>query len=176
WKTLAQAAQDVRSVLNQLRLESFLKSTGGKGLHVVVPIDPEHEWPVVKDFARNLVLDMERQKPELYVTKMTKASRKNRIYLDYLRNDRDATSIAPFSPRARRGTPVSTPLRWNELNGEKMPRFFLTGFTEWRGRLRTDPWKTLGTARQRLPVDAFREVSASRARSRRFLRGGGPGN
>lgn len=166
WKVLAQAARDVRAMLSRLHLESFLKSTGGKGLHIVVPIDPEHEWPVVKDFAHNLVLEMERKQPDLYVTKMTKASRKNRIYLDYLRNDRDATSIAPYSPRARRGAPVSMPLRWSELNAEKMPHFFLTGFAEWRARLKNDPWKTLTAIRQRLPVNAFRQVSGSRARAR----------
>ncbi|HEV2325961.1 MAG TPA: DNA ligase D [Terracidiphilus sp.] len=166
WKTLAQAAQHVRKMLRQMHLESFLKSTGGKGLHVVVPIDPEHEWPVVKDFAHNLVLELERQKPDLYVTKMTKASRKNRIYLDYLRNDRDATAIAPYSPRARRGAPVSMPLRWSELNGEQMPHFFLTGFAEWRTRLRSDPWMALTTVSQKLPVDAFHGGSGVHARGK----------
>lgn len=164
WKTLAQAAHEVRKMLKQAHLESFLKSTGGKGLHVVVPFNPEHEWPAVKEFAHNLVLEMERQQPELYVTKMTKATRKNRIYLDYLRNDRDATAIAPFSPRARRGAPVSMPLRWNELNAEQMPHFFLTGFPEWRARLRNDPWKKLASVSQRLPVNAFGAGPRVRAR------------
>ena len=170
WKTLVHAAGEVRKVLKQMHLESFLKSTGGKGLHVVVPIDPEHEWPAVKDFAHNLVLAMERQKPDLYITKMTKASRKNRIYLDYLRNDRDATSIAPFSPRARHGTPVAMPLRWNELDAEEMPRFFLLGLAEWRSRLRHDPWKAMATLRQPLPVDALPAGADSRARARRAKR------
>lgn len=166
WKTLARAAGDVRKMLKRVHLESFLKSTGGKGLHVVVPIEPEHEWPTVKEFAHNLVLAMESREPDLYVTKMTKASRKNRIYLDYLRNDRDATSIAPFSPRARHGAPVAIPLRWNELDTKKMPRFFLTGFAEWRTRLRHDPWKGIAAVRQRLPMDAFPTGAGSRTRSR----------
>ena len=166
WKTLAHAAGEVRKTLKKLHLESFLKSTGGKGLHVVVPIDPEHEWPAVKDFAHNLVLAMERQEPDLYVTKMTKASRKNRIYLDYLRNDRDATSIAPFSPRARHGAPVAVPLRWNELDGKEMPKFYLAEFAEWRARLRHDPWKGIAGVRQRLPLDAFPAGSGPRTRSR----------
>jgi bifunctional non-homologous end joining protein LigD len=164
WKTLAKAAEDVRKMLAQVHLESFLKSTGGKGLHVVVPIDAEHEWPVVKDFAHGLVMEMERRQPELYVTKMTKASRKNRIYLDYLRNDRDATAIAPYSPRARRGAPVSMPLRWHELKAEEMPHFFLTEFAEWRKRLRNDPWKALPSMRQKLPVDAFHGANGRRVR------------
>jgi bifunctional non-homologous end joining protein LigD len=167
WKTLAHAAGEVRKRLRQLRLDSFLKSTGGKGLHVVVPIKPEHEWPVVKDFAHRLVLEMEQREPELYVTKMTKASRKNRIYLDYLRNDRDATAIAPYSPRARHGAPVAMPLRWNELEAKELPRFYLSGFTEWRSRLRQDPWKAMATVKQRLPVDAFPATSVARSGGRR---------
>lgn len=156
WRTLANAAREVRKLLKGLGLESFLKSTGGKGLHVAVPMKPEHDWPAVKSFAHHLVLEMERQKPDLYVTKMTKASRKNRIYLDYLRNDRDATAVAPYSPRARSGAPVAMPLRWNELDAEERPRFHVPDIAEWRGRLRRDPWKALAATRQRLPVDAFR--------------------
>lgn len=165
WRTLTQAAKELRKLLKELHLESFLKSTGGKGLHVVIPIEAEHEWRDVKDFAHNLVLEMERREPELYVTKMTKASRKNRIYLDYLRNDRDATAVAPFSPRARRGAPVAMPLRWGELDGEEMPRFYVPEFADWRIRLRRDPWKTLATVRQRLPLDAL-GADSSRAKSR----------
>lgn len=165
WNTLADAAKEVRALLKQLHLESFLKTTGGKGLHVVVPIDPEHEWPAVKDFAHALVLEMEQRHPQLYVTKMTKASRKNRIYLDYLRNDRDATAIAPYSPRARSGAPVAMPLRWNELDADAMPRFYVSGLAQWRSRLRSDPWKALEAKRQHLPVDALRARVPSRKRA-----------
>lgn len=166
WRTLANAAKEVRKLLKQVHLESFLKSTGGKGLHVVVPIEPEHEWPEVKNFAHNLVLEMERQEPKLYVTKMTKASRKNRIYLDYLRNDRDATAIAPFSPRARSGAPVAMPLRWSELNADNRPRFHVHDFADWRNRLRSDPWKALAATSQHLPVDAFSDAGMRRGRAR----------
>ncbi len=92
-------------------LVSFVKSTGGKGLHVVVPIRPDHEWPAIKQFAHGLALELERENPELYVTKMTKATRKNRIYLDYLRNDREATSVAPYSPRGAQRR-ARWPCRW----------------------------------------------------------------
>ena len=110
---------------------------------MVVPIEPKHEWPVIKDFAHRMVLEMEEEKPGLYVTKMTKATRKNRIYLDYLRNDRKSTSVAPYSPRARSGTPVAMPLRWNELDVAKAPAFHVTDFEEWRARLRRGPWTAL---------------------------------
>ena len=97
----------MRARLKKLGLESFLKTTGGKGLHVVAPIAPELEWPAIKEFAHGVVLEMEKANPALYLTKMTKAARKGKIYLDYLRNERGATSVAPYSPRARAGAPVS---------------------------------------------------------------------
>ncbi len=162
WPALAQTARDLRGRLKKLGLESFVKSTGGKGLHVVVPIEPEHEWPVVKDFAHRLVLDMEKEKPNLYVTTMTKASRKNRIYLDYLRNDRGSTSVAAYSPRARQGTPVAVPLRWNELDATKAPAFHVGDFDQWRARLRRDPWSDFLKVRQRLSGKALATPAQAR--------------
>lgn len=156
WKTLAGAAQEVQAYLRKHGLQSYLKSTGGKGLHLVVPIEAEYEWPLVKQFAHKIVLDLEREKPGLYVTKMTKASRKDRIYLDYLRNDRDATSIAPFSPRARVGAPVAMPLSWSELKGDRAPAFHVSDYPEWRSRLRRDPWKSMATLKQKLKEDDVR--------------------
>ena len=155
WGTLADTALNLRIRLKKIGLESFLKTTGGKGLHVVVPIEPKHEWPVVKDFAHRMVLKMEEEKPELYVTKMTKATRKNRIYLDYLRNDRGSTSVAPYSPRARSGTPVAVPLRWNELDVAKAPTFHVTDFEQWRTRLRRDPWTAMVSVKQDLTKKAL---------------------
>jgi len=152
WKTLAASAKDLQKRLKQSHLKSFLKGTGGKGLHVVVPIEPITEWPRVKEFAHRLVLEMEMSKPELYVTKMTRAARKGRIYLDYLRNDRGATSIAPYSPRARRGVPVAMPLRWGELASASAPAFHVSDLADWRTRLGSDPWKAIGTLKQRLPL------------------------
>jgi bifunctional non-homologous end joining protein LigD len=131
-------------------LVSFLKSTGGKGLHVVVPIQPDHEWPAIKEFAHEFALELERENPGLYATKMTKATRKNRIYLDYLRNDREATSVAPYSPRARSGVPVAMPLRWSELNAAKAPAFHVTDFAKWKSRLRHDPWSEMLKNKQNL--------------------------
>lgn len=155
WGTLADTALNLRIRLKKIGLESFLKTTGGKGLHVVVPIEPKHEWPVVKDFAHRMVLKMEEEKPDLYVTKMTKATRKNRIYLDYLRNDRGSTSVAPYSPRARSGTPVAVPLRWNELDVAKAPTFHVTDFEQWRTRLRRDPWTAMVSVKQDLTKKAL---------------------
>jgi bifunctional non-homologous end joining protein LigD len=95
---------------------------------------------------------MEKARPDRYVTKMTKATRKDRIYLDYLRNDREATAVAPYSPRARNGAPVAMPLRWNELDAPTVPAFHVSDFAEWRKRLDHDPWADMQRSRQRLSL------------------------
>jgi bifunctional non-homologous end joining protein LigD len=158
WKTLAASAVEVRDRLAKLRLKSFLKSTGGKGLHVVVPIVPDHEWKVVKDFVHRFVLAMEQDTPDLYVTKMAKASRKNRIFLDYLRNDREATSIAPFSTRARKGAPVAMPLEWSATKDGKMPQFFAAEFRKWSRELEKAPWADMRRVKQRLSAQTLAKV------------------
>ncbi len=151
WPILAAAALEVHANLKKLNLESFLKSTGGKGLHVVIPIEPKHDWPTVKTFAHNFAIAMQKQNPSLYLTVMTKSARKDRIYIDYLRNERGATAVAAFSPRARPGMQVSMPLAWSELKQPDRPNFSVANFPEWQPRLRRDPWKTLPTTHQILP-------------------------
>jgi bifunctional non-homologous end joining protein LigD len=153
WDFLASAARELRSRLSKLALTSYVKSTGGKGLHVVVPIEPEHEWPAIKQFSHAVVLRMEKNNPGLYTTNMVKAVRKSRIYLDYLRNDREATAIAPFSTRARPGVPVAVPLDWKELQSTVRPAFHVSDFSDWQKRLRRDPWKPMLTSRQRLTAE-----------------------
>jgi bifunctional non-homologous end joining protein LigD len=158
WQILADTARDLRARLKRFGLVSFAKLTGGKGVHVVAPIEPEHDWPTVKEFAHGVVLRMEKERPDLYVTKMTKAIRKDRIYLDYLRNDREATSIAPYSPRARRGAPVAVPLSWSELASEAAPAFHVADLAQWRSRLNRDPWKDMLRTRQSLSSSALESV------------------
>lgn len=163
WTTLAESAREVRSRLKQCKLESFLKTTGGKGLHVVAPIEPKYEWPIVKDFALAFATRMEAENRRLYLIKMTKAARKGKIYVDYLRNERGATSIAPYSPRARRGAPVAAPLDWKELDGKKVPRFQVADFDGWKERLRHDPWRSMLTKRQSLREDVLAQFASDRA-------------
>jgi bifunctional non-homologous end joining protein LigD len=158
WPVLAAAALELRSQLKQLNFTSFLKGTGGKGLHVVLPIEPEYEWPVIKQFSRSLVQRMEKSNPGLYITNMVKAARKNRIYLDYLRNDREATAIAPFSTRARAGVPVAVTLDWKELKAPVRSAFHVSDFASWKSRLRRDPWKGITESRQRLTPEILRSV------------------
>jgi len=156
WPTLAAAAADVRSRLKKLGLTSFLKVTGGKGLHIVAPIAPTLTWPELKDAAHNFVLAMERSNPGLYLTKMSKAARAGKIYLDYLRNERGATAVAPYSPRAREGMHVSLPLPWSALKESQLPTFAVKDFASWRDRLRTDPWKSLLSTAQTLSPDKLK--------------------
>ncbi len=159
WKVLGETASEVRDRLKKLGLESFLKSTGGKGLHIVAPIRCEHDWPTVKEFAHQFVLAMEAEAPSLYITRMTKSARVGRIYLDYLRNERGATAVAPYSPRSRSGVPVSVPMAWSELKATAPPRCPVAQFEEWRKRLSHDPWAELPKTKQRLTqkaIDAFR--------------------
>jgi bifunctional non-homologous end joining protein LigD len=114
WPVLASAATDVRARLKALGLESFLKTTGGKGLHVVIPIAPQLAWPEIKLWCHGFVKLMERDNPSLYLSKMTKAARKGKIYLDYLRNERGATAVAPtqawpYRSNGRNSAPRSGP-------------------------------------------------------------------
>ncbi len=141
WGRLAESAAKIRKLLKRMGLESFVKSTGGKGLHVVVPLVPKYDWAVMKQLAHGFVLQMEKDEPALYLTKMSKAARKGRIFLDYLRNERGATAVAAFSPRARPGAPVAIPLHWKELELAERPVVHVADFQEWKGRLNRDPWK-----------------------------------
>lgn len=152
WKTLAASANEVRKRLKALGLTSFVKTTGGKGLHVTVPIRPEHPWPSVKKFTHDFVLAMEKDFPRLFLTNMSKAARVGKIFLDYLRNDRGSTAVAPYSPRARAGLPVSMPIRWSELDEDQPPRFHVSDIQIWRKRLARDPWKEMLEIDQSLPL------------------------
>jgi bifunctional non-homologous end joining protein LigD len=158
WPVITKAASEMRARLKKMGLESFLKTTGGKGLHVVVPIQPELEWPAIKEFAHAFVNAMAREHPELYLTKMTKAARKGKIYLDYLRNERGATSVAAYSPRARAGGPVSMPLHWSELKLTERPVFRVADFDEWKDRLKKDPWKAMAGVKQKITAEALESV------------------
>jgi bifunctional non-homologous end joining protein LigD len=157
WETLTAAAQNVRRRLRKLGLESFVKTTGGKGLHVVAPIVPEHDWTVIKNFAHAFAAQIEKSDPDLYLIKMTKAARKGKIFLDYLRNERGATAVAPFSPRARPGVHVALPLSWTGL--KTRPACTVANFDEWKHRLKRDPWARMWELKQKLSAEAIKSVA-----------------
>jgi bifunctional non-homologous end joining protein LigD len=128
FSTVVGAAREMRDRLNDLGLVSFCKTTGGKGLHVVTPLAVAKRsalsWPQAKGFAHDVCLQMARDNPSLYLIKMSKSLRDGRIFLDYLRNDRMATAVAPLSPRARSGATVSMPLAWPQVKADLDPRRF----------------------------------------------------
>ncbi|MFZ7102415.1 MAG: DNA ligase D [Peptococcaceae bacterium] len=115
-ETVRLGVKDLKSVLDQLSLNSYLKTSGGKGYHVVVPFKPSADWPTFHDFARNIAEFMEKKWPDRYTSNVRKIKRKNKIFIDWIRNGRGATSIAPYSLRARKGAPVSMPIAWKELD------------------------------------------------------------
>jgi bifunctional non-homologous end joining protein LigD len=156
WTTLAASAAEVRQELGKLGIESFLKLTGGKGLHIVVALRPEFEWPIVKQFAHAFAVAMEKREPSLYLTKMNKAARAGRIFIDYLRNERGATAVAACSPRARPGGNVSLPIRWADLELAEHPVFRVAHFDRWKDRLKRDPWKELAGSPQRITPETLR--------------------
>jgi bifunctional non-homologous end joining protein LigD len=149
---VAAAAREVRAMLESIKLTSFLKTTGGKGLHLVVPIVRRYDWQEVKAFAKRAAENLAKEKPERYLIRMSKAERRGRILIDYLRNDPTSTAIAPYSTRSREGAPVATPLAWDELNDKLDPRAFNEKTVPGRlEALRADPWKDIGAVKQALP-------------------------
>jgi bifunctional non-homologous end joining protein LigD len=155
WPTLCDSALEVKERLRKLGLQSFVKTTGGKGLHVVAPIRPKLGWDKIKAFTHAFTLQMEQDNGQLYISKMTKAARKNKIFVDYLRNEREATAVAPYSSRARLGMAAALPLEWSELKSSKAPRFLIARFAEWSDRLRKDPWKAMLSREQEIPAGLF---------------------
>jgi bifunctional non-homologous end joining protein LigD len=151
WPALIEAAREVRDRLSALKLACFVKTTGGKGLHVVLPMKFT-PWEEAKNFARSLAEAMERDNPARFVSTAKKSQRNNRIFVDYLRNSREATAVAPYSTRARDGAPVAVPLAWNELS--KLPAsnvYNVRNIAQRLGRLRQDPWADIGKVKQALP-------------------------
>lgn len=152
WADVIAGAQEVRKRLKQVKLESFVKTTGGKGLHVVVPLKPKAEWDEAKGFCQKLAEAMAQDTPGKYVSVMTKSRRKGRIFVDYLRNGRGATAVAAYSTRARGGAPVSTPLTWNELStGIRANHFTVENLRQRLDFMKRDAWEGFFEARQLLP-------------------------
>ena len=147
------AAREVRAALGDMGLLSFVKTTGGKGLHVVAPIERRHQWREVKTFAKRVAESLAAAAPDRYLTRISKAERRGRIFIDYLRNDPTSTAVAPYSTRARAGAPVASPIAWEDLSPSLDPASFNINTVPGRLReRRADPWAEIGKLRQRLPV------------------------
>ncbi len=149
WEKVIEGASLVRYLLDNLGLKSFLKTTGGKGLHIVVPIKPEHDFPVIKAFTKGIATHLAKTIPTHFIDVMSKEKRKNKIFIDYLRNGEEATAIAAYSLRARPTAPISVPLRWDELNADlKSYSFNMQNIYERLLNLSHDPWEDYFTTQQ----------------------------
>lgn len=152
WPQVKDAARQVRANLRKTGLESFVRLSGGKGLHVVVPIDPGPSWDTVKEFCEAFANAMAQQQPERYIATMSKAKREQKIFIDWLRNGRGSTSVCSWSLRAREHATVAMPLRWEELGKVDSPdQFTLDKALQRAARLKGDPWKDIATLSQALP-------------------------
>jgi bifunctional non-homologous end joining protein LigD len=161
WRGVVEASRLVRKVLQALGLESFVKTTGGRGLHVVVPLVPRADWSECLSFARGVAEWMARHHPDRFTTRFAKEGRDDKLLIDYLRNNRTNTSIAAFSTRARPHAAVSVPLDWNELVATRTPDFTMNTVPARLARLKADPWRQYWHTSQTLPpgaVEAFQRL------------------
>ena len=152
WPDVLRAARDVRDRLRRLGLENFVRLSGGKGVHVVVPITAGPSWDEVRGFCERFAAAMASGAPERYVATMSRAKRPGRIFIDWLRNSRGSTSVASWSLRARSGAPVAVPIRWEDLGRVEGPAAFdLAAARRRAARLRRDPWEGFAELAQDLP-------------------------
>jgi bifunctional non-homologous end joining protein LigD len=158
---LREAALAIRKLLKDLGLECWVKTTGGKGLHVVVPLTrPWPDWELAKEFARSVTLFLERLAPSRFTSKTGERNRKNKIFVDYLRNGFGATAVAAFSPRWRPGVGVSTPVSWEEIDEDiRGPHFNIHNVPARIAKQRQDPWEGYWVATQSLKKSMVRKMS-----------------
>ena len=158
WKQVVAAARLVRDVLQTLGLKSWVKTTGGRGLHVVVPLKPKRTVAECLEFSRAVGEAVVTSNPELYTTAFAKAGRDRKILIDYLRNNRTNTSVCAFSPRARPGAGVSMPLAWDQLK-DPPARWTLLTVPPRLDRLRADPWKDYWKSAHAISAASFAAVT-----------------
>jgi bifunctional non-homologous end joining protein LigD len=163
WPQVIAAARTVRKALDALDLESYVKTTGGRGIHVVVPLVPHADWSTCLDFSRSLSEAIEGTDPELYTTQFAKAGRAEKILIDYLRNNRTNTSIAAYSARARAHATVSVPITWEELRLSLLPDSFTVQTVPRRlSKLARDPWAGYWRSRQKLTTQRVKAITGHR--------------
>jgi bifunctional non-homologous end joining protein LigD len=149
---VVRTAHDVRDGLKRLGLASFCRTTGGKGLHIVAPLRPKADWDITKRFCRSFAAAMSQAEPTRFLAHLKIADRGGRILIDWLRNGMGATAIASFSPRARPGATVATPLAWDEVKPGLDPSVLtIRTVAERLRRMKKDPWKNFSTIDQTLP-------------------------
>lgn len=153
WRGVIEAARAIRERLKTLELDSFVKTTGGKGLHVVVPLKPRAAWTEALTFTRSIAEAMAKDEPDRYTTTSVKGEREGKIFIDYLRNNREASAVAAYSTRSRPGAPVATPVSWDGLSESLKPNgFTVQNLKERLSTLKKDPWAGIGQVEQTLPA------------------------
>ncbi len=162
WSQVIAAAFEMKEMLEDLDLKSFVKLTGGKGIHVHVPIAPVYEWDQIKSFSKSLALELVARNPSRYIANMSRKLRKNKIFVDYLRNGYGATAVVPYSLRAKALSAVALPLEWNELKKVKDPQEFTMdkALNKIKSRKR-DPW--VGMLKLKQKINILRPVKKSKA-------------
>ena len=159
WSQVVAGAREIKLLLEELDLASFVKTTGGKGLHVVVPMRRGPSWSEAKGFCKAVSDFVVRAAPDRYIATMSKAARKGKIFVDYLRNDRGATAVAPYSTRAKPGAPVSVPITWDELGANlKSDHFKIANLPARLAKLKRDPWAALLTTKQSITKAAMKKL------------------
>jgi bifunctional non-homologous end joining protein LigD len=169
WANVIEAACEVRRRLQDLGIESYVKTSGGKGLHVVSPLEPSGDWDELKSFAHSIALAMERDEPSKYLSTMAKKARGGKVFVDYLRNGRGATAVAAYSTRARPDAPVSTPVSWDELGHAVTPaRFTVENIGRRLAALKSDPWEGFFSRPQNIKeaISALKSTPAAARRGR----------
>src|SRR5438067_2462194 len=159
WERVTEAALEMREALFGIGLRSFAKTTGGKGLHVVVPLTPKLDWDTIKEFAKWVAERFVKAYPDRFTSNMAKRARTGRIFIDYLRNGRGATAIGAYSARARPGATVATPLFWDEVEKGVTPDAFTVATVPARLRqIKADPWAEMAKVRQSISARVRREI------------------
>jgi bifunctional non-homologous end joining protein LigD len=153
WKDVVSGAFILKELLEKLELKSFVKLTGGKGLHVHIPVAPIYNQEQLKAFAKTLALEMVSQNPKNFTANISKQARNGKIFLDYLRNGPGATSVAPYSLRARPLSTIALPIEWSELKRIKGPQAFTmkNGLRKIKQR-KSDPWKGMQGLKQKISL------------------------
>jgi len=161
WARLVQATELMRTLLEKLGLKCFLKTTGGKGLHVVAPIEPELEWSKVKEFTRLAAEFLVRAEPKLFTSKIAKDERTGKVFVDYLRNSETASAVCAYSARARKDAGVSTPLDWSELGkADIRAKFTVLTVAKRLAQLPVDPWAEYAQTKQTITDAMWRALRA----------------
>ncbi len=162
WSAVVDAAKAMHERLREIGLTSFVKTTGGKGLHVVVPLVRRHDWDLVKSFSHAIALDMVDTAPESFTANMAKRARHGKIFVDYLRNGRGSTAVLPYSARARDGLPVAMPLAWSELDRVDPKELTVPTVAARLAKRRRDPWAELRTTKQSITRKVLEALERAR--------------